>query len=203
MPTKEVKIIEKVQSNFELYMNLVKSIDNKEVREGLVTFCEAHAARIAACPASTNTKYIGAFTGGLVWHSLEVLKAMKELNRVYDANISKDSLIVTALFHDIGKIGAENEDYYLAQESEWHAKRGMLFEINPELGNVPVCVRSLWWLNSEICLSVDEIQAISSLQHINNMYSSEVYNAPMLTMILQQAVRACCNKNKGQLSVIE
>jgi len=198
----DAQIVEQVHKNFELFVSLVKKVKDDDVRNALTVLCETVGSRMAACPASTNTKYIGAFPGGLVWHSLEVLKVMKELNKVYDAKLSTDTLIVTALFHDIGKIGNKTEDYYLPQESDWHVKRGMMFTINENISNIPVSTRSLWWLSSEVALSETEIHAITSLQHMNNMYSSELYNAPMLTLILQQAVRAVCVKNKGRTSVV-
>jgi hypothetical protein len=147
--------------------------------------------------------YVGAFAGGLVWHSLEVLKIMKELNKLYNANISADSLILTALFHDIGKIGNKTTDLYSPNDSDWHVKRGIVYKMNEELMTTPVPVRSLWWLSSYTSLSEEEIHAITSLQHLHQMYSSEYYNVPMLTLVLQQAVRAACVKNKGFVNVLE
>jgi 23S rRNA maturation-related 3'-5' exoribonuclease YhaM len=198
----EVRVVEQIGKNWELFVSLVKKIENKDVRESLLGLCDEIGTRMAACPASSATKFVGAFPGGLTWHSLEVLKVMKELNKIYDAGLSDDSLIVTALFHDVGKIGNKTEDLYLPQESDWHVKRGMMFVLNENVSNIPVCIRSLWWLSTGVSLSEEEIHAISSLQHMGQMYSSELYNAPMLTMILQQAVRAACTKNKGRTSVL-
>lgn len=203
MATIDAQIVGQIQKNWETFQAVVGKIKDDDVRQSLLDLCEELSPRIAACPASTSTKYIGAFPGGLVWHSLEVLKVMKELNKLYDAKISTDSIILTALFHDIGKIGSKTEDYYLPQESDWHVKRGMVFTINEELANTPVSVRSLYWLAASVPLSEDEIGAISSLQHMQHMYSSELYSAPMLTLILQQAVRAVCTKNKGQTNVLD
>ena len=199
----DAEILEKIHANMELFISLVKRVKNDEVRRSLEDLCSEVGDRIATCPASTSTKYIGAFPGGLVWHSLEVLKVMKELNKIYEAGLSTDSLILTALFHDIGKIGNKEEDYYLPQESDWHVKNlGMNFTINDSLSSTPVPTRSLWWLTSIVPLTEEEIGAISSLQNMSNMYSSELYNAPMLTIILQQAVRGVCAKNKGKTNVL-
>lgn len=202
MATQDARAVQKIHDNINLFTSLVKKIKDEDVRNALTDLCEEVGSRLAACPASTNVKYIGAFPGGLVWHSIEVLKVMKELNKIYGAEISADSLILCALFHDIGKIGNKNEDYYEAQTSDWHAKKGMLFTINENLANISVSVRSLWWLSTGVPLSEAEIHAITSLQHMGNMYSSELYNAPMLTLILQQAVRAVCVMNKGHENVL-
>ena len=202
MSTLDAQAVEKITDNMKLFTSLIGKIKDEDVRKPLVDLVDEIGSRLAACPASTNVKYIGAFPGGLVWHSIEVLKVMKELNKIYDADISSDSLILTALFHDCGKIGDKDNEYYGPPESDWHVKKGMLFTINPDIANVPVSVRSLYWLSTGVPLSVEEIGAISSLAHMGNMYSSELYNAPMLTLILQQAVRAVCSKNKGQKNVL-
>lgn len=203
MSKKDDKIFEKVQSNWDLFCSLVAKIKDNDVREALLKLCEDVGERMSTSPASSNLKYIGAFPGGLVWHSLEVLKIMKELNKIYGANIPTDSLILTALFHDLGKIGNKTTDLYSPHESDWHVNRGIIYQMDEDLMATPVPVRSLWWLSSYTSLSEDEIHAITSLQHMNQMYSSEVYNAPMLTLMLQQAVRAACIKNKGFVNVLE
>lgn len=202
MATTDERAFQKITENMGTFTSLVSRVKDPDVRKSLEDLCEEVGSRVAACPASTNTKYIGAFPGGLVWHSINVLKIMKELNKLYDAGISSDSLILTALFHDIGKIGNKDEEYYLPQESDWHRDRGMVFEINPEISNIPVPTRSLWWLSSGVPLSETEIHAITSLQNMGTMYSSELYNAPVLTLILQQAVRAACTLHKGKTTVL-
>jgi hypothetical protein len=80
----------------------------------------------------------------------------------------------------------------------------MLYEINPTIPVVPISIRSIWWLHSAgVPLAEHEIHAISSLQHISQMYSQELYNAPIPTLILQQAVRAACVIGKGKKSILD
>jgi len=199
------KVSDKVIANWDTFMDLIeKKVQDSTVRDSLKELCIEVEDRLAPCPASTKTDYVGSFLGGLVWHSLNVLKIMVELNKIYSTNLTPDSLIVTGLFHDIGKIGSLDQDYYLSQQSDWHRNRGILYEINPDIPHVPVAIRSLWWLNSSgVPLAEHEIHAISSLQHMNQIYSSELYDAPKLTLILQQAVRAACILNKGKKSILD
>jgi len=194
--------VQKIHDNMKLFASLVGKIKDDDVRQPLIDLLDEVGDRLAVCPASTSLKNVGAFPGGLVWHSIEVLKVMKELNKVYDFGISSDSMILTALFHDLGKIGDADNDYYLPQDSDWHRdKLGQMYTINEELASTSVSVRSLWWLSSCGPLSADEIGAISALQNMSNMYSSELYQAAPLTLLLQQSVRGVCNKNKGISSV--
>lgn len=201
----EEKAIEKIDSNWKLFLSLVEKVKDPKNKEALLQLCEDQGERMATCPASTNTKYIGAFAGGYIWYSLQVLKIAKELNKLYEANISVDDLIVSCLFHDVGKIGNLEHEYYLPNKSDWHVNKGMLFEFNENLVNSNVNARSLWWLSHYgLSLSEDSVQAISSIHHMSHQtFSSEVYNVPMLTLILQQSVRAVCVKNKGKTAVFD
>lgn len=199
------KLIQKITSNWEVYKNLVSKIEDAEKRHSLEALCNKLTDRAVVAPASTRKDYVGCFTGGLVWHSLNVTKNMKELVKLYDADVSTDSLITVGLFHDIGKIGTQEKDYYLPQHSEWHRGKGMLFEINPEISHFPVSHLSLYWLNQySVPLTEHEISAILSL---NVKSTEEISYVPSfkdswLTVVLQHAVRATCIKNNGISSII-
>lgn len=198
------KFVAKLESNWELYVSLVGRIKNKDASTTLLSLCEELKERLAAAPASTRLEFVGAYPGGLVEYSLNVLKIAKDLNKVFGAKVSSDSLIIACLFHDIGKIGNQEEDHYIEQESEWHRNRGMMYELNDKLPKMHPTQRSLWWLNSANCpLSEEEIHAITSLGHMNQMYSSELYEAPMLSVILQTAVRVACIQGTGKTSVVD
>lgn len=198
-------LIEKLEKNFELFTNLVGRIKNDQARQALLALCKEQKDRLAAAPASTRLEHVGAYPGGLVEHSLNVIKIAKDLCKVFNANVDSDSIIITSLFHDVGKLGDDKNDYYVEQESDWHrSKLGMMYDFNPNVSRIPVCQRSLWWLNSSGCpLSAEEVAAISSLHHMNQMYSAEVYEAPMLTVVLQTAVRVACMNGKGKTSVLD
>jgi len=195
--------VEKLEANWSVFVGLVDRIKNDQVRNALQTLCTNVKDRMAASPASTRLEYVGAFPGGLVHNSLNVLKLAKDFNKVAETAVNIDSLILVCLFHDIGKIGSLDEDYYVEQQSDWHRNRGMMFEINTNLGKIHPTQRSLWWLNSVGCpLTEQEIAAISSLNHMGQMYSSELYEAPFLTMILQSAVRIASAKATNRTSVL-
>ena len=73
------------------------------------------------------------------------------------------SVVRAAFLHDLGKIGNEDILYYKEQLSDWHRKRGMVFEIDYEsdLTYLPVPIRSLWWAQKfGVYLSEEEVQAI-------------------------------------------
>jgi hypothetical protein len=189
--------LETITENWAKLISIVGKIENSEVREGATKMCNDLHDKFAVCPASTRIDYVGCFTGGLVWHSLNVLKAMKNIRSSFglENKVHSDSMIILGLFHDIGKLGNHSDDYYLPQASEWHRNKGMLFEVNREIANVPVAVRSLWWLNQYgIPLSENEVHAILSLA---NSHNEEIRFVPSLkdpweTFLLQTSVRGAC-----------
>lgn len=199
-------LLTKINNNWGKVISIVDRLENPEVKAGAQKLCEDLHDRIAVCPASTRTDYVGCFTGGLVWHSLNVLKSLKGLRTAFDLEkvVSSDSLIVMGLFHDIGKIGNNKNDYYLPQASDWHRNKGMLFELNEELSSIPVATRSVWWLNQYgIPLSESEIHAISSLGKSpgENITFTPSLRDPWEAFLLQSAVRGSCIKGHGVLAV--
>jgi hypothetical protein len=198
------ELIEKLESNWELYVKLVGKIKNEDARTALLGLCDELKDRLAAAPASTQTKFIAAFPGGLVSHSLNVLRVAKNVNEACKTKIDSDSIIITSLFHDVGKVGNADSDYYTEHQSDWHKNRGIMYEINEELGNIPVSQRSLWWINGSGCpLSEDELAAIASLANVGqSTFASQFYNAPMLTVVLQTAVRVACIQGTGKTTVL-
>lgn len=58
--------------------------------------------------APASSRYHGAHEGGLVMHSLNVYRRLKDLNEFYDtdgAGCSRESEAIVALFHDLCKVG--------------------------------------------------------------------------------------------------
>ena len=138
-----------------------------------------------------------------IWtHSLAVGAVAHFINHRSKAKIPHARFaFVAGVLHDIGKLGNENTDYYIPQKSEWHREKlGQMYEVNEGMGNVPVSVRTLWWLNRfNIPLTEFEICAIQSLTNKNEQISfiPGIANDPWETFLLQSAVRGACIKYHG------
>lgn len=156
---------------------------------------------ILTTPSSTRVEYHGCYEGGLVEHAVRTLLYMLKLKTVYglEKEIPGDSLVITALFHDIGKVGnlETKIPYYIEQSSSWHREKlGQLYEINPKLTFISPQQLSLFNLaHGNIVLSMDEWYAISSLKQDETDY--KLYprdNEPALSMVLRHAI-AAANKD--------
>ena len=201
-------LVEKINDNWKTFTGLVARIENQEVKEGATKLCLDLYDRFAVCPASTRTDFVGCFPGGLVWHSLNFLRAMKGLRTSFDLEetVHADSMIVMGLFHDIGKLGNDKNDYYVSQGSDWHRNKGMLYELNTDLAQMPVSTRSVWWLNQYgIPMSENELHAITSLaaKSSDSVSFTPSLKDPWEAFLLQSAVRGSCIKHHGITSLLQ
>ena len=129
---------------------------------------------------------------------LFVFPAAPALSKIYDEKISKESLIVSALFHDIGKIGDFEHEYYLPQDSSWHIERGMMYKHNDKIQYMTSADRGLYLLQAfDVKLCADEWLAIK----LNDGHEAEEnrpyrMKEPTLAVVIHQADRAACQQEK-------
>jgi len=122
--------------------------------------------RLCLCPASSKRDFHHAFPGGLISHSLRVLNNLVILNNSYGWNLPKDSMIIAALFHDIGKCGLPGtdavNDFYTPQTDGWRVeKMGEEYKYNNDLAYMTTPDRSMFMMQHYgIQLSIDEYLSI-------------------------------------------
>lgn len=156
--------LEKIQKNYEKFYKLCDSLGDRS--KSVTDMIDEISNRIALCPASAKEQYHNSFPGGLVDHSLRVLSNLIKLDKTYDWKLPKDSMIICALFHDIGKLGmpgeSDDNDFYQQQDDQWLVeKRGMLYKYNETLTYMTTPDRSVFFLQHYgIKLNPDEWLAI-------------------------------------------
>jgi len=105
-------------------------------------------------------------------------------------------LVIAALGHDFGKLGDTENEFYIPQTSDWHKKRGMLYEFNPNIQYMKVPDRALFLFQKYgIELSLNEtlgIKLVDGLYDESNKsylmsYSEEGQLKTCLPNILHQA----------------
>ncbi len=80
-------------------------------------------------PASHKKEYHNAFPGGYVDHVVRVMECAVRLHKVWDdmgadtSTYTFEELIFSALNHDLGKLGDENQDAYIPQTDQWRRDR--------------------------------------------------------------------------------
>lgn len=151
---------EEIDSNWQKYVGFMSKLGDRSA--AAEAMCEALGERLAICPASARREFHNAFPGGLVDHSLRVLGNAFRMAKAFDWSVSKDSLIVAALFHDIGKVGSPTHDFYVHQTDSWRVEKfGEEYTYNNDLPHMSTPDRSVYLCQHfGIKLSHDEWLAI-------------------------------------------
>jgi len=108
--------------------------------------------RIALLPASHKKAYHNCFPGGYVDHVVRVITAAFKLHLLWQEMGTKDTyteeeLFVSALNHDLGKIGTVDETSVHPSTDEWRKKNlGEMYTFNTKIEYMTVPDRSLFLL---------------------------------------------------------
>jgi len=135
---------EEIEANFNKYRSLLEKIGIRSVYA--LALVDGLAERLALCPASGKKDYHNAFPGGLVEHSLRVLQNAVILSRAFEWKVPKESLIIGCLFHDLGKVGDHENDYYIPAD-DWQVKRGEMYTYNKNMQYMTVPLRGIFLCN--------------------------------------------------------
>jgi len=193
-----------VIKNFELFKAQTAKLGSKA--GNLIQFLDENAERVMLAPASTRKEFTCCYPGGLVEHSLRVLQNAAKLRQVYGQveSIETNSLILTSLYHDIGKVGTDNKEYYVDNNSDWHRdKLGILYNVADRFQHISVSQLSLLRLTqNKVDIDIDEWYSISVIGNKN--IKDDVPNTagePWLSVILSQSVKAACIQGGGRVKV--
>jgi len=142
-----------IEAVIQSWIDITDQIEDEHNRTAVKQFMEDFQSRLFSDPASPSVDYAASHNVlpcGLAEHSLRVLKIFRKLVKDnaddFDHPVLDDDVIIAALFHDMGKIGDDSDPYYLPQDSDWHADRGMFYKLNPDIEYMKVQHRSLYLL---------------------------------------------------------
>lgn len=129
--------VEDLTSNYDKFLQYIDDYITGERKEQLRKLYLDHQERIMLMPASSKEHHHNAFPGGYVLHvinvieaGLKVIEVWKEMGSTID--FTNEEFIFAAINHDLGKIGDEDNEMYIPQDSDWHRKnQGALYKMNP------------------------------------------------------------------------
>ncbi len=190
---------EQLVANFEKYSSLLVQTGEHR-KEQIQALLDKLGDRLATCPASSRKEYHNCFAGGLVDHSLRVLKNCTRLMKVSPdvfGSIPEESVVFAALFHDLGKVGDLENDRYLPQTNNYYRDKGNLFEHNRAV--VPSNTHASLFLlqHFDVKMTYPEWEAIllndGSVTDDGRMYCMK---ESALTLLVQTADRLSCEQEK-------
>lgn len=164
---------EDIASNFDKFRSLCERLNDRSA--AALALVDHLGERLALCPASSRKDFHHAIPGGLVDHSLRVLTNAMKLCKTFGWEVSKESLIIGCLFHDLGKVGDHEKDYYVPQDSDWHREKlGEMYKYNKDMQYMTVPHRGVW-LCQHFSLKLSQEEWLSII--LNDGQYDEV-NAP-------------------------
>ena len=161
---------EQIQENWERFLKIIDIYISEPRKEKLLEFYKRHENRIALMPASHKKEYHNAFPGGYVDHVIRVVESAIHLSKLWEkmgcdmSTFTNEELIFSALNHDLGKMGSEEEPAYITQDDQWRRdKLGEDYKHSTNLPFASVPDRGLFLLQSNgIQYSFNEMLAIQT-----------------------------------------
>lgn len=158
---------EQMAENLAKFYSMIDKYISGDRKDKLLEMYKDIEETLATSPASTKISHHNAFAGGYLDHVIRVTEAALVFEKVWDKfgqskNYTTEELAFSALNHDLGKLGTNEQPVYIPNQSQWHREnQGLMFNYNPAIAHMRIAERSLFVLQSYgIQVSENEFLAI-------------------------------------------
>jgi hypothetical protein len=158
---------EQMADNLAKFYSFISKYISGDRKDKLLEMYKDIEETLATSPASTKISHHNAFAGGYLDHVNRVTEAALVFEKVWDKfgqnkNYTTEELAFSALNHDLGKLGTNDEPVYIPNQSQWHREnQGLMFNYNPAITHMRIAERSLFVLQKYgIQVSENEFLAI-------------------------------------------
>ena len=140
---------EQIKDNWDKFLAVIEEYISPDRADKLIEFYTQHEERFALMPASHKVQYHNCFPGGYVDHVLRVINAALKLDNVWREmgmvdTYTTEELVFSALNHDLGKFGTEEQASYIEQTDQWRRdKLNEVYTFNDRLEYMTVPDRGL------------------------------------------------------------
>lgn len=146
---------EKIQENWETLLNIIENEISGDRGSRLLEFYNQYSERLIMMPAAHKKEYHNAFPGGYVDHVIRVINCSIELHNLWEkmgadtSTYTREELVFSALNHDLGKMGDEEQESYVPQTDQWRKdKLGEDYMFNTKVPFASVPDRGLYLLQA-------------------------------------------------------
>lgn len=161
---------EQIQQNWIDLEETIKTFISEPRRSKLLDFYSKYSERLIIMPAAHKKEYHNAFPGGYIDHVLRVIDCALKLNDLWiemgvdSSTYTKEELVFSALNHDLGKMGDEENESYIPQTDQWRKEKlGEDYMFNSKIPFASVPDRGLYLLQSHgIQYTFNEMIAIQT-----------------------------------------
>lgn len=146
---------EKIQENWMQFLGYIDLYISSPRKEKLLEFYKKFEDRLVLMPASYKKEYHNAMPGGYIDHVNRVIKSCLKVNIVWaemgvdTSTYTMEELAFSAINHDLGKMGDEENESYIPQDDQWRRdKLGEDYKFNDRIPFASVPDRGLFLLQS-------------------------------------------------------
>lgn len=159
--------VEEITQKLGLFYSYIEKYITEERRDKLIEFYKNIEETLATSPASSKISHHNCFPGGYLDHVLRVTEMALIVDRLWDKfnqkkNYTQEELVFSCINHDLGKLGTNDQPFYITNDSDWHIKNhGAYYKINTKMVHMRIADRSLFYLQEAgISISENEFLAI-------------------------------------------
>lgn len=154
MNSKKMKVFseDKLLANLSKFYELINKYVEDPRKSKLINFYKSIELTLASSPASSKISHHNCFAGGYIDHVIRVTEAALVLNNVWDKfgqkkDYTVDELVFCAINHDLGKLGTNEQPFYLPNQEQWQIdKQGAYYTYNKDIPHMRIADRSLFYL---------------------------------------------------------
>ena len=187
-----MKSNEQTQQNSDKYFKILRKYFSDAAIESLERDL---GTRISCAPRGISANE-GGYPGALVEFALSTAKKIKHITNLTPEQV--ESLIKVSLLHEIGKVGSDENEQFVYQDSTWHQEKlGQYYKYNEACEKMTFVHRTLYFIAKySLVLSPDEWIAIltSGGFHLeeNRFYGREGH-------VLSHAFQLCRTMSENEL----
>jgi hypothetical protein len=159
-----------IQNNWNQFIANIDAHITGDRKQALLDFYNKYQERVMLMPAAHKKEYHNAFPGGYVEHVNRVVRcALKQYDLWAEegadmSTFTKEELVFSAINHDLGKMGDEENESYIPQTDKWRREKlGEDYMFNTKVPFASVPDRGLFMLQSHgIQYTFNEMLAIQT-----------------------------------------
>jgi len=161
---------EEIQNNWLHLIGFIEDHISEPRKTKVLEFYKQYSERLMLMPAAHKKEYHNAFPGGYVEHVNRVITCALHLHELWGqmgadlTTYTKEELVFSALNHDLGKMGSEEEESYVPQTDNWRREKlGEDYMFNTKVPFASVPDRGLYLLQAHgISYTFNEMLAIQT-----------------------------------------
>ena len=174
----------------------------KERRAEFDALCKFAEEKTEYLTAPASTRFHLCKDGGLLEHSVNVCETMLKMKNTLAPEISDESCVVTAIFHDLGKVGMPDSPMYIKNSGKNGKEPSIPYSVNTDMTYMSIPLRSLYFILPRFPLTAEETQAIMyhDGQYVDDNKSVATKECPLLFLLQYADTWSTFVLEKGTLS---